>query len=438
MSSSEENLEEFDCLDDSPANDCSVRRLNGDATLQIEKKDQQATGQKSAENLSNDNNEKSNMTKQPATSDTSTTDQSNVFRLNWNAREKLINLLNKYTYFLFSKKISAEAKNVLMKANADLYQSLISLPLKSSAVSSDQVPHANEVVALSLDCETRSLIIFALAKNQSLLSVDSSSAEMISKAIEENNALVLQLMKLPVSVIAVSPATGKRMNSSRFSTAISYSLILNLQLTSFRLQTDKTPLHTDPQPKVDITSKVDRPNKRPEAGSSENTRKIVKPNCECLDFEVELDDVDELLSSSSMRRKSMEFTFNGFAWSIAFTVTKDDGKTTFRQYGSKHLLLTLYASDHDLSFKDWSIDLTYSFRVLNLCKVNGTPYVSQIRNDQVYSEKPRGFVLSYYSADKLRKGGFIKDNKIKIRFELRTRKLTRTVYCDNSLTAWEL
>ena len=234
MSSSEENLEEFDCLDDSSANDCSVRRLNGDATLQIEKKDQQATSQKSAENLSNDNNEKSDMTKEPTASKQSPRiDRSDVFRLDWKAREKLIGLLNEYTYFLFSKKISTETKSVLMKANADLYLSLISLPLKSSAVSSDPVYHADEVVAFALDCETRSLIISTLAKNQSLLSVDSSSAEMKSKVIEENNALVLQLMKLPVSVIAVSPATGKRMHSSRFSTAISYSLILNLQLTCF-------------------------------------------------------------------------------------------------------------------------------------------------------------------------------------------------------------
>ena len=183
---------------------------------------------------------------------------------------------------------------------------------------------------------------------------------------------------------------------------------------------------------------MDRPTKKLKAGSLENVRKIVNANCQCLDFEVELDDVDKLLNSSSMRRNSFEFTFNGFSWWIAFTVTKDDGQTTFRQYGSKHLLLTLYASDHDLSFKDWSIDLTYSFRVLNLYKENEIPYVSQTRNDQVYSEKAKGFVLSHYSVDKLRNGGFIKDNKIKIRFELRTIKLTRAVYCNSSLTAFQM
>lgn len=53
-----------------------------------------------------------------------------VYKLDWSLRDAIIFNLNGYTQLLFGKKLGTVAKKRLLQANADLYQRLISLPLK--------------------------------------------------------------------------------------------------------------------------------------------------------------------------------------------------------------------------------------------------------------------------------------------------------------------
>ena len=82
--------------------------------------------------------------------------------------------------------------------NVNAHQTLIGLPLRSNAASSD-VQHTNEVV-LNLDFTTRSFIIDALVMNQSLLASDNVSDENKSTQTKANNNFAFTLMKLPARV----------------------------------------------------------------------------------------------------------------------------------------------------------------------------------------------------------------------------------------------
>lgn len=162
----------------------------------------------------------------------------------------------------------------------------------------------------------------------------------------------------------------------------------------------------------------------------EEVRKLKKGMLEVassdrLEFEIELDGVSELLKSD-MRVYCPNVFLAGVTWQTFFYV---GFKACFGD--DKHLLLCLSASDKKGAFKNWSLDLKYSFGLVNQRNPNESPFVSQIRQHQQFSEKQTSYVLSHFSVDKLRDERFCRDNKIKIKCLLQAGKATGTVHCNS-------
>ena len=121
-----------------------------------------------------------------------------VYKLDWALRDEIILNLNGYSRLLCGKALSGTAKERLAQANADLYQQLINLPLKSDDEISDL--RSSEVV-LELAFGVKGEIVSALITNQSLIKACLKGNEGTRmKMIEKNNSLVATLMKLPVSM----------------------------------------------------------------------------------------------------------------------------------------------------------------------------------------------------------------------------------------------
>lgn len=124
-----------------------------------------------------------------------------VFKLDLPTRDEIIVGLNRYTQVLCGEKgEAAPAKDKLMNDNANLYQLLIHLPLKSNTNVQAESRHSNRVT-LDLDPGTRSQIVSTLFANHTLLvHVESTSEEKKMKAAKCNNDLVIKLMRLPISI----------------------------------------------------------------------------------------------------------------------------------------------------------------------------------------------------------------------------------------------
>lgn len=134
-------------------------------------------------------------------------DPNELYQLNWSARDEIIVNLNRYTQLLCGEKIESET---LMYENADLYQALIVLPLKSepSSPASTGQPAAGRPsnrVVLDLDGSLRLQIVSALMTNHSLaVDGESASVEAKQKMIERNNKLIVKLVNLPINLNAGS------------------------------------------------------------------------------------------------------------------------------------------------------------------------------------------------------------------------------------------
>lgn len=129
-----------------------------------------------------------------------------VYQLEWKVRDQIMANLNLYTRLLCAKPDPAEAEEIkeqLLRDNLDLYPTLISLPLKSSLPAG----RSNELV-LDFDLSTKLQVIHSLAANHSLVFDCASPAEESQKKIsEQNNDLIVRLIKLPF-VVRQSTSTG--------------------------------------------------------------------------------------------------------------------------------------------------------------------------------------------------------------------------------------
>ena len=108
---------------------------------------------------------------------------------------------------------------MLMYENTDLYQALISRPLKSSSNAPAGSGSSSKVV-LDLNSITRLQIIRTLIANQSLIvDGDSASEKSNMHLVEKNGELIAKLAKLPVSVTTGSTSEsvpdGKCIESGR-------------------------------------------------------------------------------------------------------------------------------------------------------------------------------------------------------------------------------
>lgn len=148
-----------------------------------------------------------------------------VYKLNWTLRDAIILNLNCYTKQLFGKRLGTAAEERLLQSNADLYQRLISLPLKSDEEADDR---PNEIV-LELAFGVRGEILHTLITNQSLSkSSVIASKEIRMKMIQKNNSLVSTLMKLSVNVsdgVSQGTANGRISNGKLL---LKKKILLNL------------------------------------------------------------------------------------------------------------------------------------------------------------------------------------------------------------------
>ena len=120
-----------------------------------------------------------------------------VYQLDWATRDEIVLSLNRYTRMIYGEK--AETNEKLKHENIDLYQALISLPLKSSS----KAPAGSRTskVVLGLESSTRLQIINALVANQSLIvELDSASEESKIQLAEQNSKVTASLATLPVCV----------------------------------------------------------------------------------------------------------------------------------------------------------------------------------------------------------------------------------------------
>ena len=124
-----------------------------------------------------------------------------VYQLDFATRDEIIFSLNRYTRVIYGEK--AETSEKLMNENTDLYQALISLPLKSS--SDAPTGSGPSKVVLDLDSGARSQIVNTLMVNQSLIvGRGSTNEESKKQTVERNSKLIASLATLPVRVIADS------------------------------------------------------------------------------------------------------------------------------------------------------------------------------------------------------------------------------------------
>ena len=168
--------------------------------------DSSSLSSRSSENL--DANRTDDTSKQPAEF---------VYKLGWTTRDEIILSLNRYTRLLYGEK--NETSEMLMCENTDLYQALISLPLKSSSNAPAGSGSSSKVV-LDLNSITRLQIIRTLIANQSLIvDGDSASEKSNMHLVEKNGELIAKLAKLPVSVTTGSTSEsvpdGKCIESGR-------------------------------------------------------------------------------------------------------------------------------------------------------------------------------------------------------------------------------
>ena len=132
-----------------------------------------------------------------------------VYQLDWTTRDEIIISLNRYTRVIYGEKVETNEK--FMSENIDLYQALISLPLKSS--SNAPAGSGSSKVVLDLDSSARLQVVNTLMANQSLIiDVDSASEESKMQLVELNNKLASSLITLPVCV-TTGPANGTVSNS---------------------------------------------------------------------------------------------------------------------------------------------------------------------------------------------------------------------------------
>lgn len=121
-----------------------------------------------------------------------------VYKLDWTTRDEIMISLNRYTRLLYGEKDETETSEKLMYENTDLYQALISLPLKSNAPGGSG---RSSKVVLNLDSSVRLQIVSSLIANQSLIiDGDSASEESKMQLVEKNSKLIARLAALPVSV----------------------------------------------------------------------------------------------------------------------------------------------------------------------------------------------------------------------------------------------
>ena len=122
-----------------------------------------------------------------------------VYQLDFTNRDKIVLSLNRYTRVICGEKAETNAK--LMKENIDLYQALISLPLKANAPTGS----GSSKMVLDLDSSARSQIVNTLMANQSLIvDRDSASEESKMQLVKQNGKLIASLVTLPVRFIAGS------------------------------------------------------------------------------------------------------------------------------------------------------------------------------------------------------------------------------------------
>lgn len=122
-----------------------------------------------------------------------------VFKLSWPTRDEIIVLLNRYTRLFCGEKANGElAKDKLMNDNANLYQVLLNLPLKSDV--DHQTGCQSSRVTLDVDSGIRSQMVNTLLSNHSLvLHTKSASQEEHMNVVEQNSDLICKLVKLPFS-----------------------------------------------------------------------------------------------------------------------------------------------------------------------------------------------------------------------------------------------
>ena len=124
-----------------------------------------------------------------------------VYQLDLAARGEIISSLNRYTQVINGE--NAETSEKLMNENTDLYQALISLPLKSNFNAPTEIGPSK--VVLDLDSGARSQIVNTLMVNQSLIvGRGSTNEESKKQTVERNSKLIASLATLPVRVIADS------------------------------------------------------------------------------------------------------------------------------------------------------------------------------------------------------------------------------------------
>ena len=127
-----------------------------------------------------------------------------IYKLDWPKRDAIIINLNHYTQMLYGGKTEiALAKDKLKKENANLYQVLLDLPLKSDTDASTGSDHSGKA-ALALEISTKSLIVTTmLANHGTLFSTESATEESKMKLVEQNNDLVARLAKLQIIMCPV-------------------------------------------------------------------------------------------------------------------------------------------------------------------------------------------------------------------------------------------
>ena len=132
-----------------------------------------------------------------------------TYKLDWATRDEIIVNLNRYTQLLCGEKTANET---LICDNADLYQVLIGLPVKSEEDDPMSTGNAQSSrVVLDLDTNGRLQIVSTLMANHSLLvGGEAASEESKQKMIEKNNKLIVRLVNLPFNLIAGSNASASK------------------------------------------------------------------------------------------------------------------------------------------------------------------------------------------------------------------------------------
>ena len=165
--------------------------------------DQQSVG------LAQHSSGKSSATAMSSPGDQAKTEQLE-FELTWKTKDEIICILHKYTTLLSGLIIEENAREKMRKPNVDLMSTLMNLRVVGRSRGFEPLERNpsvgwNEVV-LYLSSEFKSRIVDMLIANHYvvLLEPDSVSSEHKAKLVNQNDALICELIKLRVRTGAIT------------------------------------------------------------------------------------------------------------------------------------------------------------------------------------------------------------------------------------------